>query len=150
MAPLPLRLLSIAQSSFSFSFLHRLVLLTYVLSSQGTHHLSEHECYPPCGAPWRLRRRSFTGPCISAYATRPIKKMPHSDGDGFCLAAPLVVSWVTACRAIRVRDGRWLASAVSSALLMLGIEGRDPLVSIEQFSEKVACRTPCGVWRRRR
>jgi hypothetical protein len=29
------------------------------------------------------------------YATRPMAKMPRSDGDGFCLAAPLAVARIT-------------------------------------------------------
>ena len=32
------------------------------------------------------------------YTTRPMAKMSHSDGNGFCLAAPLAVARVTPCQ----------------------------------------------------
>ena len=52
------------------------------------------------------------------YATRPIAKMPRSDGDGFCLAAPLLSHRLRCAdeSAYRLRLG--CTSTVSSAALI--------------------------------
>jgi hypothetical protein len=45
-------------------------------------------------------------------------KMPRSDGDGFCLDAPLAVAQVTPCPSVRLQDEtRCMATASSAAII---------------------------------
>jgi len=45
-------------------------------------------------------------------------EMPYSDGNGFCLAAPLAVAQVTLCRPVRLQDETGYTSTASSAALI--------------------------------
>jgi hypothetical protein len=49
------------------------------------------------------------------YTTRPMAEMSHSDGNGFCLAAPLAVARVTPCQSVRLQDETSCTSTASSA-----------------------------------
>jgi len=82
-----------------------------------------------------------------ASATGPIAKIPRGDGDGFCLAAPLMSHGLRLCRLVRLQDETWRASTASSATLTLDLRadvhlwqqrigGLYPPMSIMQFRDE--------------